>query len=69
MYTGMVSVWVVQHHMLMDTGCLQSIAPVSCCKAWKKGVISMVIVSGKVREQAQCTVSAAVGHLLTFVRV
>ncbi|KAG0699088.1 hypothetical protein GWK47_025903 [Chionoecetes opilio] len=37
--------------MLVDTGCSRSIAHVSCCKAWKKGIVSMTTVSG---EDWQC---------------
>ncbi|KAG0724917.1 Nephrin [Chionoecetes opilio] len=57
--------------MLVDTGCSRSIAHVSCCKAWKKGIVSMTTVSG---EEWQCEGTGIVrlqlsGGAFTTVRV
>ncbi|KAG0719421.1 hypothetical protein GWK47_050518 [Chionoecetes opilio] len=57
--------------MFMDTGCSRSIAHVSCCKAWKKGIVSMTTVSG---EEWQCEGTGIVrlqlsGGAFTTVRV
>ncbi|KAG0724811.1 hypothetical protein GWK47_039835 [Chionoecetes opilio] len=57
--------------MLVETGCSRSIAHVSCCKAWKKGIVSMTTVSG---EEWQCEGTGIVrlqlsGGAFTTVRV
>ena len=46
-----VSVEGVRHRVLVDTGCSLSVVHVSCCKAWTKGAVDMVTVSG---EKWQC---------------
>ena len=46
-----VSVEGVRHRVLVDTGCSRSVVHVSCCKAWTKGAVDMVTVSG---EKWQC---------------
>lgn len=47
----MLSVEGVRRRVLVDTGCSRSIVHVSCCKAWTKGAVDMVTVSG---EKWQC---------------